>query len=105
MSHYEIQIQVHIRKTDRDVTQEVYQAGEGDFRTVISGVSGQSIDACEQALLRVNYPALRDALSGHLSEVSKEAAAQDRIGALKKTPVPTRSMVKSGALALRRTVE
>ncbi len=72
---------------------------------MISGVSGQSIDACEQALLGVNYPALRDALSGHLSEVSKEAAAEGRIGALKKTPRPTRSMAKSGALALRRTVE
>jgi len=94
MSNYEIQIRVGIRKTDDDVTQEVHQAGEGDFRTVVSGASGQSIDACEQALLAVNYPALRDALSRHLSEVSKEEAARGGIGRVKKTSRPTRSMEK-----------
>lgn len=94
MSNYEIQVQVHIRKTDDDVTEEVHQAGEGEFRTVVSGVSGQSIDACEQALLAVNYPALRDALSAHLSEVSKEEAARGGIGWVKKTPPPTRLMEK-----------
>ena len=94
MSNYEIQIQVHIRKTDHDVTKDVYQAGDGDFRTVVSGASGQSIDACEQALLAVNYPALRDALSCHLSEVSQQEAARGRIGQVKKTPRPIRSMAK-----------
>ena len=91
MSNYEIQIQVHLRKTDHDITKDVYQAGDGDFRTVISGASGRSIDACEQALLAVNHPALRAALSGHLSEMSKEEAARSRIGVLKKTPIPIRS--------------
>ena len=94
MSNYEIQIQVQIRKTDDDVTQEVNQAGDGDFRTVVSGTSGQSIDACEQALLAVNYPALRDALSCHFSEVSRQEAARGGIGRVKKTPPPTRSMEK-----------
>ena len=94
MLNYEIQIHVHIVKTDDDLTEEVYQAGDGDFRTVISGTSGQSIDACEQALLAVNYPALRDALSRHLSEGSQEEAARGRIGRIKKTPRPTRSTGK-----------
>ena len=89
MSNYEIQ--VHIRKTDDEITEEVHQAGEGDFRTVVSGASAQSIDACEQALLAVNHPALRAALSSHLSEMSKEEAARSRIGVLKKTPLPIRS--------------
>lgn len=94
MSNYEIKIQVHIRKTDEEVTQDVHQGEDGHFRTVVSQTSGQSIDACEQALLAVNYPALRDALSHHLSEVSQEAASRGGIGRVKKTPPPTRSMEK-----------
>lgn len=94
MLNYAIQIQVHIRKTDDDITEEVYQAGDSDFRTVVSSASGQSIDACAQALLAVNYPALRDALSRHLSEVSHEEAARGRIGRINKTPRPTQSTGK-----------
>jgi hypothetical protein len=41
----------------------------------VSGATGQSIDACEQALLGLNYPALREALSRHLSEVSRQEAS------------------------------
>ena len=94
MSNYEIQIQGHIRKTDDDITEEVHQGGDGDFRTVVSGAAGQSIDACEQALLAVNYPALRDALSCHFSEVSRQEAERGGIGRVKKTPPPTQSMAK-----------
>jgi hypothetical protein len=59
MSNYEIQIHIQIRPTDDDVTEESQQDGDGRFRTVVSGATGQSIDACEQALLGLNYPALR----------------------------------------------
>jgi hypothetical protein len=60
---------------DDDVTEEAHQDDEGRFRTVVSGATGQSIDACEQALLGLNYPALREALSRPLSEVSRQAAS------------------------------
>jgi hypothetical protein len=93
MSNYEIQIQ--IRPTDEDLTAEPHQCADGLFRTVVSGATGQSIDACEQALLAVNYPALREALSRHLSEVSHQEATPG-IGRVKKTPPPTRSTEKSG---------
>ena len=71
MPNYEIQIQVTIRETDEAVTLEAHQAAEGSFRTVISGASGQSIDACERAVLAGNYPALREAFSRHLSTGSR----------------------------------
>ncbi len=103
MPNYEIQIQVTIRETAEEVSQEAQQAGDGSFRTVVAGASGQDIDACEQAVLAVNYPALRAALSRHFSEVSQQAA-QGRVGLVKKTPQPTRSMVKSDGGALPRTV-
>ena len=92
MSNYEIQIQITIRPTDADVTLAAHQSADGSFRTVVSGASGQSIDECEQALLAVNYPALREALSRHLSEVSHQEAARGGVGRVKKTSGPTRSM-------------
>ena len=92
MPNYEINIQVDIRATEQDVTPEATPSNDGGFRIVINRESGQSIDQCEQALLAVNYPAIREALSRHLSEVSKQASEAYRPGVLKKTPTPTRSM-------------
>src|SRR2546429_8423453 len=94
MSNYEINIQVDIRETEHEVTQGAQPSADGRFRIVISRESGQSIDHCEQALLAANYPAIREALSRHFSEVSKQAAEGYRPGILKKTPRPIRSMEK-----------
>ncbi len=94
MSNYEIKIQVDISKTEKEVTQGAHQSADGSFRIVVSGASGQSIDQCEQALLAVNYPAIREAFSRHLSEVSKQEAEAYGPGMSKKTPRPTPSMEK-----------
>jgi hypothetical protein len=94
MSNYEIKIQVDIRPTEQDVIANVAPSDDGSFRIVIGRDCGQSIDQCEQALLALNYPVLREALSRHLSEVSKRKAETYGVGVLKKTPRPTRSTVK-----------
>jgi len=86
MPNYEINIQVDIRATEQDVTREATPSNDGGFRIVMNRESGQSIDQCEQALLAVNYPAIREALSRHLSEVSRQEAEAYRPGVLKKTP-------------------
>ena len=86
MPNYEIHNQVDIRPTEQDVTPEATPSNDGGFRIVMNRESGQSIDQCEQALLAVNYPAIREALSRHLSEVSRQAAEAYRPGVLKKTP-------------------
>jgi hypothetical protein len=86
MPNDEINIQVEIRATDQDVTPEATPSNDGGFRIVINRESGQSLDQCEQALLAVNYPAIREALSRHLSEVSRQEAEGYRPGVLKKTP-------------------
>ena len=86
MPNYEINIQVKIRATDQDVTPEATPSNDGGFRIVINRESGQSIDQGEQALLAVNDPAIREALSRHLSEVSRQEAEVYRPGVLKKTP-------------------
>jgi len=69
MPNYEIKIQVDISATEHDVTPSATPSADGGFRIVIGGESGRSIDPCAQALLAVNYPALREALSRHLREV------------------------------------
>ena len=94
MSNYEINLQIDIGKTESEITKGATQCGEGRFRMVVSGESGQSIDQCEHALLAVNYPAIREALSCHFSEVSRQAAEAYGPGVLKKTPLPMRSMEK-----------
>jgi hypothetical protein len=96
MPNYEIKIHVDMSATEQDVTLGATPSADGSFRMVIGGASGQSIDQCEQALLAVNYPAIREALSRHLSEVSREKAEAHRPGVLKKTPRPTRSTEKEG---------
>ena len=94
MPNYEIKIQVDISATEQDVTPDVTPDADGSFRFIMSRESGQSIDQCEQALLTVHYRAIREALSRHLSEVSKEKAAAYGVGVSKKTPSPTQSMAK-----------
>jgi hypothetical protein len=74
MSNYEIKIQVGISATEQDVTPDATPSDDGSFRLVIGRESGQSIDQCEHALFAVNYPAIREALSHHLSEVSRQEA-------------------------------
>ena len=94
MPNYEIKIQVDIRATEQDVTPDATPSDDGSFRIVIGRESGQSIDQCEHALLAVNYPAIREALSRHLSEVSKQEAEAYRPGVLKKTLNSTQSMAR-----------
>ena len=93
MSNYEIQIHIEIRPTDDDVTEAAQQDGDGRFRTVVPEATAHRIDACEQALLGLNYPALREALSRHLSEVSRQEASHG-VGVVKKTSPPTGAMAK-----------
>ena len=85
MSNYEIVIKIDIQKTGNSVSNEVNKGNDGSFRIVIPKESAQSIDICEKALLNVNYPAIHQALSSHLSAISKEEADAFIVGSLKKT--------------------
>lgn len=92
MSNDEISIQVDMRATEHEVTQGAQHAADGRFTTVLSRESGQSIDPCAQAVVAVNDPAMREALSRHFSEVSHQAAEGDRPGRFKKPPRRLRAM-------------
>ena len=74
MKSHRIRVKVEIVECEAEPTSERQpeQIGDGEFELVISEAVAGSIDDCEEALLRTNYPALRDALSQHLSEWSKK---------------------------------
>ena len=69
--NYKIKVKVEIVESEQDVG-ELNQTEAGQFELVISEAQGISIDACEQALLRTNYPAIRAAMAHHLTELSKK---------------------------------
>ena len=71
--NYKIKVKVEIVESEQAVGAEPVQTEAGEFEWVISAGQGMSIDQCEQALLRTNYPALRAALAEHLTELSKKS--------------------------------
>ena len=70
--NYKIKVKVEIVESEEALTESHIETRAGQFELVISEAQALSIDDCEQALLRTNYPALRAALVSHLSELSKK---------------------------------
>ena len=75
-TNYKIQVNIEIVECNDETQPEPHQLQSGNFEFVISEEQGCDIDKCEQALLKANYPALREALSTHLTQVSKKKACQ-----------------------------
>lgn len=78
MGNYKIKVNIEIVESDEEITPSPQEVGDGIFELNISGEAGESIDACEQALLSTNYPALRSALAHHLETVSKKSLRPQR---------------------------
>jgi hypothetical protein len=75
--NYKIQVEVKFIETDEAITTDVSNQGDC-LELVIDGASAESIDDCEQALLLVNSQALRQALSSHLTEVTKKNTRREQ---------------------------
>jgi hypothetical protein len=84
MSRYRISVEVKIEESDETVDTNPVEQADGSFRLVVPGETASSIDECEQALLRTNFAAVRQAISMHLSTLSKK----------KPTNVPTKKAGK-----------
>ena len=69
-------IRIKVEFEDSEVTSESVtepiQKEDGSFVVEMPEAFEADIDECEQALLRANFPALRDAISRHLERVSKK---------------------------------
>lgn len=70
--NYKIKVHIEIVESDEVVQEEPQEIGAGQFELVVDESQALSIDDCEQALLRTNYPAVRAALATHLSTLSKK---------------------------------
>jgi hypothetical protein len=83
---YKINVNVQIEETDDTPdTEGPIQLERGSFGMNISSSVASSIDQCEKALLEVSSVTLRDALSSHLSQISKKEADHNQPGFVKKT--------------------
>lgn len=69
-------IKIKVEFEDYEVTSESVtdpiQTEDGSFVVEMPEALETDIDECEQALLRANFPALRDAISQHLARASKK---------------------------------
>ncbi len=73
MGTYEIRVNIEIVESDDSVNSGPVKNKDGNFRFNISESEAISIDKCEKALLWTNYEAIRDAISNHLTEMSKKS--------------------------------
>ena len=72
MNQYEIRVEIKIQECEGSVDRNPVEQADGSFRFVVPDETARSIDDCEQALLRTNFAAVRQAISAHLSAVSKK---------------------------------
>lgn len=73
--NYRIRVKVEIVESDQEAEVDLIQTEDGQFELVITEQQAVSIDECEQALLRTNYPAIRAAIAKHLTELSKKTVS------------------------------
>ena len=73
MGNYKIKINVElIECNDETKEHDLKQDKNGNFTMTISEKDAMSIDLCERAVLMTAHPTIREAISKHLSEISKK---------------------------------
>jgi hypothetical protein len=69
---YRIRVKVELVECDEADANGIQKEGDGQFSMTIDEKDAVSIDNCEKSILLTAYPTIRDAISTHLSEVSKK---------------------------------
>ena len=72
MGKYKIRVKVELVECDDADANGMKKEGDGHFSMTIDEKDAVSIDNCEKSVLLTVYPTIRDAISAHLSEVSKK---------------------------------
>ena len=73
MSKYKIKVNVELIECDESEPNNVpTRQKDGSFTMTINEQDAISIDKCESSVLQTAYPMIRDAVSKHLTEVSKK---------------------------------
>jgi len=72
MGKFKIEVHVKVIECNDSVNDEPTKNGDGSFSMVISEQDAISIDKCEKSVLQTAFPTMREAVSKHLSEISKK---------------------------------
>jgi predicted transcriptional regulator len=72
MGKYEIKVKVELVECEEKEQHVPTRQQDGSFTMRINEEEAISIDKCEGAVLRTAWPTIREAISKHLSEVSKK---------------------------------
>lgn len=72
MSKFKIKVNVEFVECDETENHEINKNNDGSFSMVISEKDAISIDMCEKSVLQIAYPKIREAVSNHLSHISKK---------------------------------
>ena len=67
-----ISIKIEMTESDDEQCLEPRKESDGSFTMSISEADSISIDKSEKSVLQTAYPAIREALKQHLSELSKK---------------------------------
>ncbi len=78
MPKYKIKVSVEFIECDDTVNHEVKKDNDGNSSMIISEQDAISIDMCEKFVLQTAYPTIREAVSNHLSEISKKNRKKSR---------------------------
>jgi hypothetical protein len=65
-------IRIKIVETDDPIQDDPLKGSDGSFSLVVDEAKAISIDQIEKSVLTANWPAIRDAIGQHLTEVSKK---------------------------------
>ena len=73
MGAYEIKVKVELVECKaKEEGSDLSKLEDGSFTMAINERDALSIDKCEAAVLRTAYPSIREAISRHLTEMSKK---------------------------------
>ena len=67
-----IRIKIELVETDDPIQDDPLKDSDGSFSLVVDEAKAISIDQIEKSVLTANWPAIRDAIGQHLTEVSKK---------------------------------
>ncbi len=76
MGKYKVKVNIELVECNNAEEHNPLKEKEGSFTMTTSEQNAISIDNCERAVLRTAYPTIRDAVSRHLSEISKKKAVE-----------------------------
>jgi hypothetical protein len=78
MGKYRIQVKVELIECNDDSNEhDLTEQKDGSFAMTISEKDAISIDNCERAILLTAHPTIRNAISKHLSDISKKKSLKE----------------------------